>query len=140
VNEGATEYTELRNQLSAVPDARRRLRELCAAHGTAPDIADRAELALAEVVTNALTHGLAPVELVLAVDAASVTVTVADAGTTPVESHRATTEDAHGRGLAIVAAVATAWGWNRRPHQTHLVWFAVGSTSPAPAAGLLPGA
>ncbi|MFF4853068.1 ATP-binding protein [Streptomyces sp. NPDC001194] len=90
--------------------------------GVAPQIAEAAELALSELVTNAVRHARAPRGREIGVralwDGACLRVEVADAGPwTDLEprAHRPP-DDENGRGLAVVAAVAARWGVERRAH------------------------
>ena len=72
--------------------------------------ADRAELAVSELVTNAILHAHTDLEVRVRVDAESVTVTVVDASPQlPAQRHwggAATT----GRGLGLVAALSAHYG------------------------------
>lgn len=133
-----TRETELAETPSAVADARRMLRELMWDGGGRGDTELRAELALSEIVTNALTHGRPPVCLRVSVDPGRVTVTVTDSGVTPMHLRAAHLDDVHGRGLAIVAAVVTAWGWERPPGGGRVVWFTVAEPQASVYRGLVP--
>ncbi len=130
--------TELRPTPAAVADARRLLRELAGDELATTDTAARAELALSELVTNALTHGQPPVELRVSVEPGRITATVTDAGAAPMQLRNAHPDDEHGRGLAIVASVVTAWGWERPAHGGRVVWFTVAESQAAVYPGLVP--
>jgi serine/threonine-protein kinase RsbW len=92
---------------------------------------DEAELMVSELVTNALRYtqsSLPGGEIVVsvAVGAAHARVEVKDAG--PLNGHLPAMRDYFdetGRGLQIVAACATSWGWGRcGPGGEHtVVWF-----------------
>ncbi|MFD8415809.1 ATP-binding protein [Streptomyces sp. NPDC059650] len=89
--------------------------------GVAPQIVEAAELALSELVTNAVRHAHAPRGREIGVravwDGACLRVEVADAGDwvdLDPRPHRPDGED--GRGLAVVAAVAGRWGQEPRAH------------------------
>jgi anti-sigma regulatory factor (Ser/Thr protein kinase) len=87
------------------------------------DIVDIAELLVSELITNALVHGAGDPELVLTVDPPRIRVEVRDADPTvdfgPVVGEASRT---HGRGLAIVDALATSWGVEPR-WDGKAVWF-----------------
>ncbi|GAA4626993.1 MULTISPECIES: ATP-binding protein [Cellulomonas] len=85
------------------------------------------ELLTGELVTNAVTHGpaAAPVQVDVRVDGAVVRVAVTDEGEgTPRLQHPEPTAPS-GRGMALVAALASAWGSARRPGGGTTVWFEV---------------
>jgi len=119
--------------LAAVPSSARAARRLLAAvlaeAGCAdPDRAAVAELLVSELATNAIHHGAGPeiaVDVVVraAAGASSVLrVEVADASPArPVRRHAAPTDEG-GRGLELVALVASAWGTSERP-VGKAVWF-----------------
>ncbi|GAB3481335.1 hypothetical protein GCM10027440_20870 [Nocardiopsis coralliicola] len=97
-----------------------------------PHLADTAELAVSEAVTNALTHTLSgrkggSVSLLYIPTALGARIEVHDCGNlraTHVPHLRAADPDAeHGRGLGIIAAVAHEWGLLARPDTG--VWFTV---------------
>lgn len=136
--ERATRETELAPTPGAVADARRVLRELTGDPEAFGDTANRAELALSEVVTNALTHGRPPVCIRVSVEPGRITVTVRDDGSAPMHLRAAHLDDVHGRGLAIVASVVTAWGWERPPSGGRVVWFTVAEPHAAVYPGLVP--
>jgi PAS domain-containing protein len=86
-----------------------------------PELADDAELVVSELVTNAALYGEPPVTVRVRVGS-EVRVEVEDAGRhLPVMAHPeadATT----GRGLSLVAAVATCWGIDQLPDHGKRVW------------------
>ena len=86
--------------------------------GAVPDdIVDGALLVAGELVANALEHGSAPASLELSTTGANgVEVSVFDGGGETALSAREPSPDVfRGRGLAIVAAVASEWGVERAP-------------------------
>lgn len=135
-----TRETELDPTPAAAAWARRLLRELAGVGDdeAAADTASRAELALSEVVTNAVTHGRPPVSLRLTVEPGRITATVTDSGRAPMHLRTPRPDDVHGRGLAIVASVATAWGWERPADGRRVVWFTVAEALADGYPGLVP--
>lgn len=101
---------ELPGVYASVPEARRQVRKVLGEGNH--DV----ELAVSELVTNALEHsdsGLGgSISLRLAVGADRARVEVTDAGSADSRPHLAESgpEDEDGRGLEIVRAVSTAWG------------------------------
>jgi serine phosphatase RsbU (regulator of sigma subunit)/anti-sigma regulatory factor (Ser/Thr protein kinase) len=75
-----------------------------------------AALATSELVTNALLHGRAPVDLRMRIEGADVLIEVRDEATYQPRKLRPGDEDEHGRGLQIVAALAARWGTRPTEH------------------------
>jgi hypothetical protein len=111
-----------------------------------PDLVENAELAMSEVVTNAILHGKPPVTVRLRGTKAHPRVEVRDKSADPPAF---ATGDlvpdfvdelpTFGRGLAIVASFCEAWGAERDDHGK-LVWFVPSASTPAtPAPGVLLG-
>jgi Histidine kinase-like ATPase domain len=98
-----------------------------------PDLSDNAELALSEVVTNAILHGSPPMSVRLRGTVAHPRVEVRDRSTNPPalpdDSEGPADLTTYGRGLSIVARASEAWGAEREP-EGKLVWFV-----PAPTFG-----
>jgi anti-sigma regulatory factor (Ser/Thr protein kinase) len=125
--------------------ARRWVVDVCEAIGR-PELSENAELALSEVVTNAILHGRPPVTVRLRGTVSHPRVEVRDASPeqpafTAVELAQEFLGDlpTFGRGLGIVAHTSEAWG-AERDGDGKLVWF-VPSTTPqaSPAPGVLQG-
>jgi anti-sigma regulatory factor (Ser/Thr protein kinase) len=92
-----------------------------------PDLTDNAELALSEVVTNAILHGRPPMTVRLRGTVDHPRVEVRDRSQDPPalpDDHDRGAEDltTYGRGLTIVARASEAWGAEREP-EGKLVWF-----------------
>ncbi len=106
---------------------------------------DSAVLLTSELAENSVLHAGTEFEVEVRADTAAVTVTVSDRGSGPLEEHlaqprrrygRAAT---HGRGLAMMARIASAWGTRHEADGTHRTWFTLDVTPPvarppAPAA------
>ncbi|MFI1179933.1 ATP-binding protein [Streptomyces sp. NPDC020799] len=102
------------------------------------DVVDTVELIVSELLTNALLHTI-PVpgdEIGLSVAEAggAVLIEVEDGGgpTTPAIRPRAGDECEHGRGLALVDAMADSWAWRTLPNGRRSTWAYV---SAAPGGG-----
>lgn len=96
---------------------------------------DAAELAVSEVVTNAVLHARSPIRLLATVDARQVRVEVRDDHPDlPTERHydaQATT----GRGMGLVAAVASSHGVRSLGPVGKVVWFTVGDDAQERSSG-----
>jgi PAS domain S-box-containing protein len=106
----------------AVPAARRRA-ATAVREAVHTDVLDALELVISELASNALLHGAAPVTLVVAPgrDGSSARVEVHDGSRTlPVRPRRGG-DGLTGRGLALIDAVAAAWGVDATP-EGKAVW------------------
>jgi anti-sigma regulatory factor (Ser/Thr protein kinase) len=125
--------------------ARRWVAEVCAEIGRR-DLRESAELAMSEVVTNAILHGKGPVTVRLRGTRDHPRVEVRDASADPLAL--VADDPAHdfvddlptfGRGLSIVASFSEAWG-AERDGDGKLVWFVPAATPPAePSVGVVLG-
>jgi anti-sigma regulatory factor (Ser/Thr protein kinase) len=101
---------------SAVPSARLHARLVLWEWGLSADKAQAAELVVSELVTNALEHGSAgipaTVRIWLSSDGGSVAINVWDASPQPPVPKNAGADADSGRGLMIVAALSTDWGYS----------------------------
>jgi anti-sigma regulatory factor (Ser/Thr protein kinase) len=87
-----------------------------------------AELALSEIVTNAVVHGLPPIVLHVDATTSRLEVSVCDASPAQPRADQTRLDATGGRGLAIVAAVAGAWGCESDPTGPgKRLWFSVSS-------------
>lgn len=117
---------ELPPDPTAASLARRAVREVCA--GVAVDL-DSLLLCTSELVTNALLHGVPPVELEVLVQDACVRVGVHDAGAEPVERRWHVRADTlSGRGLGIVEMLAAGWGSDATA-TGKVIWFEISNPS-----------
>ncbi|MEP7089946.1 MAG: SpoIIE family protein phosphatase [Nocardioidaceae bacterium] len=106
---------------SAVSEARRLVRAYLRERDLPESLVLDAALATSELVTNALLHGRGPVDLRMRLEGAEVLIEVRDRATYQPRKLRPQDDDEHGRGLQIVAALATRWG-TRPTEQGKAVW------------------
>ncbi len=110
------------------------------ADGVDADLVDTTVLLASELCENAVIHAGTEFELELTVDHAALTVAVTDRGAGPLELHLAQPRRrygraaSHGRGLQMVARLASRWGTRHEADGRHVVWFVVDrpTTTPAP--------
>ncbi|MGO9501318.1 MAG: ATP-binding protein [Streptosporangiaceae bacterium] len=120
---------ELPAGLTAARDARTAVRRALAAWGIADPDRD-AELLASELAANAAEHGTGPISLALHRHAepdgqAGITCEITDTSPARPRPPTAAPQDERGRGLAIVAALATASGVRDEPHGK-TSWFTLG--------------
>jgi anti-sigma regulatory factor (Ser/Thr protein kinase) len=110
-----------------------------------PVLSDDAAVIVSELVSNALRHGVAGrnglaydcIELILWRRSGQIICAVTDPGTgTPVLAHPGPLAEA-GRGLQVVQALSSTWGWTRLGGGRKAVWAAlpVPGSEPAGAGG-----
>ncbi|MEU4097330.1 ATP-binding protein [Streptomyces sp. NPDC026673] len=99
---------------------RRKVRYVLGGLGVPGEAADDVLLAVSELVTNAVVHGMPPAVLRLAVGRGSrcLRIEVTDAGPSRNDPTANEARDEHGRGLQIVAALASGHGVTVRPDGT----------------------
>lgn len=106
--------------------ARRRIRTTLTDWGVTAELADDVTLLASELVTNAVTHcrvSHALIEVALTLQGAELTLEVSDPDRDrPPRPHDAGPDEEGGRGLALVAELADAWGHRQGPY-TKCVWF-----------------
>jgi anti-sigma regulatory factor (Ser/Thr protein kinase) len=101
----------------AVPSARARLRQLLW-EWDHPELAQDASVVISELVTNAviasasLRPAIAPVQVWLGSDTSCILLTVADASPRLLARLNLGPEAEAGRGLALVEALTSRWGWH----------------------------
>ncbi|WP_432521205.1 ATP-binding protein [Kineococcus sp. SYSU DK006] len=121
----------------AVAAARRHVRSTLR-RMDAEDVEEPAELAVSEVVTNAVLHARTPFAITVRASASGgVRVEVADASPAPVQVRRLGSSATTGRGLQVVASLSTDWGVEPLPAGQgpgKTVWF-----EPRPDAGAAAG-
>ena len=118
----------------SVPVARDLLRELVADGPFAHRLHD-GELALSELVTNAVLHGREPIVLCVRVTSDVLRVEVSDASAVSPSFSWLDPTAVTGRGLLLISAMTDRWGVEPAPHGK-VVWFEVDAATPDPQAGL----
>lgn len=88
-------------------------------------------LVVDELVTNAVLHGRGQIRVALDVGDETVRVEVADDSAALPIVRPASETRSHGRGLAIVDALADRWGAEARPSGGKAVWAEIPFTSTA---------
>lgn len=95
-----------------IHDARAYAREACAHHRVDDDRCDTLELAMSELVGNAVRHGRPPVFYDIASDGRDLVLNVSDGDPRPPGDATDCGPDAEGgRGLFLVQKLARDWGW-----------------------------
>jgi anti-sigma regulatory factor (Ser/Thr protein kinase) len=100
---------ELASSPEAASRARTVVRDLLR-QGRRPDLVDTACLLTSELVANAVVHAGSPVGLVVDLDEARLAVEVIDSSSAAPAPVAAEPLSVSGRGLAMVADLADAWG------------------------------
>ncbi len=94
-----------------------------------PDLADDVVLLASELCENAVLHAGTAFDLAVVAGEDEVTVAVTDRGPGSLELHLAEPRQrygraaTHGRGLSLVARLATTWGTRHEADGRHTVWF-----------------
>ncbi|MFE9092685.1 PAS domain-containing protein [Streptomyces sp. NPDC007264] len=104
----------------AAPIARAEVRRRLESWGTDEETAFTTELIVSELVGNAVRYGAPPLRLRLICDR-MLTCEVSDAATSAPRVQHARTVDETGRGLFIIATLATQWGTRYHP-QGKTIW------------------
>jgi len=112
---------ELANSAKSVPLARSVIIDLLRRNGRDSAI-DVASLLTSELVTNAVVHGATSVGLSATLSNRRLRVEATDCSPKPPVARRAADGDTDGRGLAVVASLATDWGYEMRSTGKS-VWF-----------------
>jgi serine phosphatase RsbU (regulator of sigma subunit)/anti-sigma regulatory factor (Ser/Thr protein kinase) len=121
----------------AVPKARRFTAKSLAAEPS--HLVEDAEQVVSELVTNAILHGAEPVTLRILRGERALRLEVEDSGRSVPVMALPTTDTMTGRGLSLVAALASLWGVEESPNGK-VVWVELAEHAsppgPAPATGL----
>ena len=110
--------------LRSARTARRFVNDVLARWGCA-DLQDGAELLVSELVTNAVVHAHSTVELAVHLRPERVRVEVIDSAREHVRRRDAKEDEQSGRGMALIEAIAVAWGINSLLSGKS-VWFEMG--------------
>ncbi|GAA2398466.1 hypothetical protein GCM10010191_01490 [Actinomadura vinacea] len=100
------------------------VRERAAKVVGAPGVLDDIELMTSEAIANAVLHGSGAIRIAVATDGRRVRVEVRDDGPACGRADPARHGVDHGRGLAVIDALATEWALEYASCGTHL-WFVV---------------
>ncbi len=88
-----------------------------------PRLVDDALLLVSELASNVVQHARTPYEVSVEHTASGVRVAVRDGCRRPARTTRAPVDAPGGRGLRIVASLASRWGVERRRVGGKSVWF-----------------
>lgn len=134
-------------ELRSVSRARARLGEVAGAWGCASSLIDDARVVLSELMSNGVLHARTELQVHISLRRGCLHIEVHDASSAPVvppfgsplvlrgldeASSRGTTDalfappTATGRGLAMVQALADAWGWSPEAAGGKVVWAELG--------------
>ena len=120
---------EIRTTLAALPAsagaARRFVRDALMTRRVGDQVVETVELLTSELVTNAIIHARSAPQLLVSLAAGVVRIEVCDDDARPPTRRAPDVESASGRGIAIVAALATDWGVDQFPDDGKKVWFEV---------------
>jgi anti-sigma regulatory factor (Ser/Thr protein kinase) len=81
------------------------------------DFAENVEMVTSELISNAITHAGAStvgLELMRLNDSGAIVIVVTDSSPQPPAKRELTDVAEHGRGLHVVEALSTVWGWTPR--------------------------
>jgi anti-sigma regulatory factor (Ser/Thr protein kinase) len=95
------------------------------ASSDADGVVDTAQLIVSELVTNAVNAQCSTTDLVLHCEGDSLRISVLDDGHGIPQVMNASDRDEHGRGLAIINALAAAWGVVSHKNDGKQVWAEV---------------
>ncbi len=107
----------------SVRDLRRFVHHTLTEAGVSAESVDDAVLLTSEVVSNVVLHASTPAEVRMTVDGQRVRIDVTDGSGRLPEIRMFDFVSASGRGLAILAALAAAWGIEPLPGRGKRVWF-----------------
>ncbi|MFF7203759.1 MULTISPECIES: ATP-binding SpoIIE family protein phosphatase [unclassified Streptomyces] len=113
---------DLLGGIEAAPRARAFASGVLASWRFSPELHDLGVLATSELVANSLQHGTPPMRLRLRRTDRRLIIEVTDGDDHLPRRRRAETEDEAGRGISIVATIASSWGSRRTPGGGKAVW------------------
>ncbi len=121
-----TTRLELPPRPTSPGEARRFVGEVLRDHGLATgEVVEAAQLLTSELVTNAVLHAAGTINVDVDLDLTAVRVEVGDASTEPPARRETSDDGTSGRGLHLVAAMASAWGVDSQPDDGKVVWFEI---------------
>ncbi|MEU8764439.1 SpoIIE family protein phosphatase [Streptomyces sp. NPDC048659] len=113
---------ELLGGVEAAPRARAFASGVLASWRFPVELCDLGVLATSELVANSLQHGTPPMRLRLRRTDRRLIIEVTDGDDHLPRRRRAETEDEAGRGISIIATIASSWGSRRTPGGGKAVW------------------
>lgn len=113
---------DLLGGVEAAPRARAFASGVLASWRFSPDLHDLGVLATSELVANSLQHGTPPMRLRLRRTDRRLIIEVTDGDDHLPRRRRAEPADEAGRGISIVATIASSWGSRRTPGGGKAVW------------------
>ncbi|MFI2373359.1 SpoIIE family protein phosphatase [Streptomyces sp. NPDC018833] len=113
---------DLLGGIEAAPRARAFASGVLASWRFSPELHDLGVLAVSELVANSLQHGSPPMRLRLRRTDRRLIVEVTDGDEHLPRRRRAESEDEAGRGISIIATIASSWGSRRTPGGGKAVW------------------
>ncbi|QFQ98462.1 SpoIIE family protein phosphatase [Streptomyces phaeolivaceus] len=113
---------ELLGGVEAAPRARAFASGVLSSWRFSPELHDLGVLAASELVANSLQHGTPPMRLRLRRTDRRLIVEVTDGNDHLPRRRRADPADESGRGIAIIATIASNWGSRRAPGGGKAVW------------------
>jgi serine phosphatase RsbU (regulator of sigma subunit)/anti-sigma regulatory factor (Ser/Thr protein kinase) len=113
---------DLLGGVEAAPRARAFASGVLASWRFSPELHDLGVLAVSELVANSLQHGVPPMRLRLRRTDRRLIIEVTDGDDHLPRRRRAESEDEAGRGISIVATIASSWGCRRTPGGGKAVW------------------
>ena len=117
-------------ELWSVRVARRRLAEVGVRWGCPQGVIDDAGVVLSELLSNGVLHAGTELRVVIELGGSgALRIEVHDGSPLPLLPplpHAATLAAATGRGLAVVAALASSWGWSASSGGGKVVWAEIG--------------
>ena len=127
------EQWEIQPNGRGVADTRSRIDSIAQELGYGPTRQRLLLLLSSEIVTNAVVHGAAPIQVGVALTLTGTQVWVADASSDLPIVRSASLHDLGGRGLALVNRFASSWGTRLHPPGTaggKTVWFEIDHPDP----------
>jgi anti-sigma regulatory factor (Ser/Thr protein kinase) len=112
---------------------RRQLGQILSDWDCGDDLVDDAKLVATELVTNGMLHGGGCTSLAAIFDGHLLRLEVGDRGGAIPQEHHYDDEAATGRGLGLIAAISSSWGWEVQV-AGKIVWAEIGAPPTQPAA------